>query len=1245
VKQAILDFRILPISGQGFRVDVFGRHQAQLLATSSFDYSLSNFTEYELQLLDFDRRSPYARLERLRAFGRSLYQKLFTPEIEKVWRQHRDHSEFLTLCLRIDERARGLEALPWETLHDGDDFLAAGAKTGMSRLPLDIPPQNSLPPVPTPIKMLAFAASPLDLPNESRLDIEGEQAILLEAVNTPAGQGRIQVDFEDEAKLEILESSLEAGYQILHFTGHGISPDNGGGLLIEDADGRCRPVGVDEFLRSLEKGGGALRLVVISGCQTARTLHSGGFRDLARAIARRGVPAVLAMQFSISDMGGLKLAETFYPKLIDGKSLEIALAATRRAMLMSDDPYIQADSLAATLIASNGQCLQSAAGQNFETAPIDLDPSFYLGSLPQLGFRFYGRRREYRRLRDGLLQLNHRAAIIHGIGGIGKTALVSHAASRLKRYFRGVYTFDCSGGQLAPERVLLELHRYFEWQGVKALERFVHQSIEPEMLAQITAKLLMQWPLLLIFDNFESQLEARPEGGFRITDENQQRFLATLVKSTVAGSRFLFTSRYLFELDERLADILSLPLDDLSQPEAFNLMLRLPMLAAASPVEKRAAYETFGGHPFALGQLDKHCRTRAIDEVLREAKAIHTQLREQLAIGLNYDRLSERARELLDRFAAFRQRVPSDAVKWVLGENAPYDLETLKRTDRNALPDDLKALNDEELIALFNRILPEQRVATDVDQPICELIESGLLTPIYDDNQPRFLSVHSLVRDFCRDQQPDALWRGRLRDAAAFHTNLSRVIQSEEKTPAMVWDGEMEAFELLMEAGDFNQAANVLADIAPLMTSWGFGRIVESQYLRLLGKVGDLEEAVIRHNLAILFQNRGNYDAALDHYKRSLEIKENLGDPSGIARSLHQIGKLHHIRGDLDAALDYCQRSQKMAEDLGEPALIASSLCQVGLLHMTRGNYNAALDYYRRSLKMAEDLDDLARIADSLALIGAVYEARSDYHEALDYYQRSLKIEETLGNLAGIANSLHRIGKLHQLRGDDDTALDHYHRALKIMEDLGDLAGIASQLTLIGTLYHRHGNSDAALAHYQRSLKIEEDLGDLMGSADSLLQIGRLHRNRGQNDEAREHFQQSLEIWQELGFIAGVSRSLYQIGNLHLISGDYETALDHSRRALKMAEDLGDLGLAASCQAQIGLVMTELGRYGESFSILIEALSAFAQIQSPEAQVAVSLLINLRDKWGAPEFDTAWRNETGDDWPQATGNPDGAETA
>jgi CHAT domain-containing protein/tetratricopeptide (TPR) repeat protein len=950
----ILDFHLRPTAKESYSLEVFTRGQTPPLATASFDYPLSFMTEFEMSRLDFDGKDPMGRLERLKAFGAKLYSKLFTPEVQQVWQAHLDRTDFLILCLRIAPEAGGLESLPWETLHDGQDFIAAGAKTGLSRLPLDVAPQDNLPALTWPLKMLGFVASPLDLADNGRLDIEREQEILLQAVNTPAGQGWLQVDFEDEAKLTILENSLETPYHILHFTGHGISPTEGGGLLLEDAQGKRRPATVAEILQALQKGQPALRLVVISGCQTARTLHVAGFRDLARGLIRQKIPAVIAMQFSISDRAGLQLAETLYPRLATGQPLEMALSATRRVLLQNESPYIQADALAPVLITANGQCLHATEAVAPESsAEPKIDFSFHL-PLPQLSFGFYGRRNKYRQIRDGLVHQHHRAVIVHGIGGIGKTALISHAANRLRRHFRGVYAFDCSSSTLAPERVVLELHRYFERQGVKALQPLVHNPLPPEDLANYLAQVLSQWPLLLIFDNIESQLEP-VDGGFRIANENLRAFISTLVKATADKSRFLFTSRYLFDLDaKRLGTIQELPLGDLSRPEVLGLMQKLPHLAAASYQEKLAAFETFGGHPYALVALDRHCGYRSLSQALEDARPLHAELREFLAIELNYARLSERSRELLNRLAAFREPVPSEAADWVMGEKVSVAEESLQKL-RDQLSQELKELGDATLLEMLDQALPEQRRADDLIGPIKELVNWGLLTPVIEDGHLEALAVHSLVRDFCRDKQKGEPWRTRLRDAAAFYTNQTNLLQQDEKSPAAVWS-EMEAFELLMEAGDFREAAQLLVDAHPLLDRWGFGRYLESQYLRLLGKVERGDLAAVIHNYGVLLQARGEYEAALQQYERSLKIAEELGDRAGVARSLHQIGMIHQARGEYEAALQQYERSLKIAEELGDRAGVARSRGQIGQLFTQLGRYPEAFGHFLFALVTFVDL-------------------------------------------------------------------------------------------------------------------------------------------------------------------------------------------------------------------------------------------------------------------------------------------------
>jgi len=683
-----------------------------------------------------------------------------------------------------------------------------------------------------------------------------------------------------------------------------------------------------------------------------------GFQDLARGLLRREIPAVVAMQFSISDTAGLIFAENLYPRLVEGRALDVAISAARRAVLRNDDERIQGDALAPVLFVSNNQPLrmkQAEAGTAMGQPEIDF--SLHL-PLPRLGFGFYGRRREYRAIRDGIVARNHRAVIVYGIGGIGKTALISHTATRLQKQFKGVYAFDCSSGTLAPETILLELHRWMEGQGIEVLGQLLHKSIPPEKLAGFVGQVLSQVPYLLIFDNFETHLAPQDGDRHKISNENLDVFLKTLVKTTATGTRFLFTTRYLFDLDaKRIGDIQEVSLGDLSRPEALGLMQHLPHLSGASFKEKLKAFETFGGHPYALVTLDRHCGHRPLADVLQDAQGVHAELREFLAIELNYGHLSERSKKLLTHLAAFRKSVPVSAAEWALGETVEKGRaarEFFKR-EREKLVDEIANLTEEEFAKEYGAIVPEAREAKDVGQPIDELINWGLLTPMAEGDEVGGLAVHSLVRDFCRDKVGDETWQRNLCDAAAYYTNQTKLQRQDQKTPAAVWM-EIEAFKLLCEAEQYEQAASVLIAADPLLDRWGFGRLLETLYERIMSQVEGKTQSNVIHNLAVLLQSRGDYDKALHYYEQSLKTKEELGDRAGISSSLHQIGMVHQQRGDYDKALHYYEKSLQTKEALGDRAGMAKSHAQIGVLLIDTKRYPKAFEHSFTAMAIQADM-------------------------------------------------------------------------------------------------------------------------------------------------------------------------------------------------------------------------------------------------------------------------------------------------
>jgi tetratricopeptide (TPR) repeat protein len=412
-------------------------------------------------------------------------------------------------------------------------------------------------------------------------------------------------------------------------------------------------------------------------------------------------------------------------------------------------------------------------------------------------------------------------------------------------------------------------------------------------------------------------------------------------------------------------------------------------------------------------------------------------------------------------------------------------------------------------------MLPEQRRVENLDQPIAELISWGLLTPIYEDGQLETLAVHSLVRDFCRDKQKDEIWRTRLCEASVFYINRTKLLSQDEKPLPLVW-GEMEAFELLMEAEDWQDATNLLYGTQALLIRWGFGRYLESQYRRLLEKVDRATAAKIGHNLGVLLEDRGDYVVALTMYEKARNILEELGDRAGVTKPLHQIGIIHQRRGNYSAALAEYEKALKIAGEFDDHVQVAICLHQIGMIYQYRGEHAAALVKYEKALKIKEELGDRAGMARSLRQIGMIHHDRGDYSAALVEYEKALKIMEELGDRVGIASSLHTIGNTHYLSGNFAAALTMYEKALKIFEELGYRAEVACSLHQIGMIYQACKDYVAALAEYDKALKIKEELSDRTGMANSHFQIGQVLTQTGRCLEAFSHLLFALATLMEL---------------------------------------------------------------------------------------------------------------------------------
>ena len=282
------------------------------------------------------------------------------------------------------------------------------------------------------------------------------------------------------------------------------------------------------------------------------------------------------------------------------------------------------------------------------------------------------------------------------------------------------------------------------------------------------------------------------------------------------------------------------------------------------------------------------------------------------------------------------------------------------------------------------------------------------------------------------------------------------------------------------------------------------------------GEREDRALAAVLQRLGDIRYLLGDYDEAHKLYQQSLEIAQELGDKSGVSKSLHNLGRLAYLTGDYGEARRLYQQSLEIAQELGDKRGVSKSLHNLGILSQETGNYDEARKLYQQSLEIAQELGDKRGVSRSQHELGMLAQDIGDYKEARKLYQQSLEISQELGYKRGVLRSQHQLGMLAQDIGDYEEARKLYQQSLEISQELGDKSGVSKTLHNLGSLAYLTGDYDEARKLYQQSLEIKQKLGDKSGLARTLAMSSILEEMDSHLDKAMEQITEAEILFLEL---------------------------------------------------------------------------------------------------------------------------------
>jgi tetratricopeptide (TPR) repeat protein len=290
-----------------------------------------------------------------------------------------------------------------------------------------------------------------------------------------------------------------------------------------------------------------------------------------------------------------------------------------------------------------------------------------------------------------------------------------------------------------------------------------------------------------------------------------------------------------------------------------------------------------------------------------------------------------------------------------------------------------------------------------------------------------------------------------------------------------------------------------------------------------LDLIGTAHEAQMLDRLATINRSTGQYQDAVTHQTRALQVYEEVLGPKHpvVAIALMNLGNSYGEIGQHQTALDCYYRALELLEAAVGPQheYVGHIANNIGVELANIGDLAGALTYYQRALAVWEMAygPDHPQVAQGLDNVGLMLESRGDVTEALALYRRALGIYE-----AALPPEHPSIGRTHQyigsaLRagGSFTEALEHQQRAMSILEAaLGPAHPDVLVVRLdIGGVLREQGHIEQALAELGSAVEqLDPSGGDSYAYAHGLLEYGIALLEHGDVAAAREQLERAVSI-------------------------------------------------------------------------------------------------------------------------------------
>jgi DNA-binding SARP family transcriptional activator/tetratricopeptide (TPR) repeat protein len=196
--------------------------------------------------------------------------------------------------------------------------------------------------------------------------------------------------------------------------------------------------------------------------------------------------------------------------------------------------------------------------------------------------------------------------------------------------------------------------------------------------------------------------------------------------------------------------------------------------------------------------------------------------------------------------------------------------------------------------------------------------------------------------------------------------------------------------------------------------------------------------------------------------------------------------------------------------------------------------------------------------------------------EAFGLLEQALAIRREFGDVLGEAQTYIALGEGHlNVHGPGQDALLHLRRAADLLEPMGAISLRSVALNNLGEVYFGLDDLDAAVQCYTQARDIGCQLGGYV-EGHALHNLGRVFLRLHRVDEAIASLSEALRKYQAAGLLYSVALTLTELAAARVKTGDIAEANASLTRAIRVFEQMGDQAEAAKAASLLASLTAEL---------------------------------------------------------------------